>query len=823
MKVKKSRGPRKKQDSKPRKKKQAEKAAESFLDDGSEEEDDFDSMKLDAATAASKKKSGGFQAMGLSYSIIKGILKRGYQQPTPIQRKAIPVVLEGRDVVAMARTGSGKTAAFLVPILSRLGGRSAGTGPRALILSPTRELALQTHKFAKELGKFTDLRSTVILGGDSMEDQFEALHESPDLLIATPGRFLHIVMEMNLRLNSVKYVVFDEADRLFEMGFQEQLGEILHRLPEARQTLLFSATLPRLLVDFARAGLREPVLIRLDVEDKLSEQLKTVYVMCRNNDKTAILLHLLKRVIKPDELTFIFVATRHHAEYLRDLLERAGVSCTYVYSSLDQAARRIHVSKFRAKQVPVMLVTDVAARGLDIPLLDNVINYSFPPRPKLFVHRVGRVARAGRTGTAYSLVAPDEAPYLLDLHLFLGQELRFPDAASNPEESGLCGRVPQAVIDEECELLRSLQLQSTDLQSMERVCSNAMIQYLKSRPAPSSESTKRMKQHLREELAPHPLFRVTTSTDEEVRASLLEGMKKFKPPSTIFEIGNTGKSTAFAVMKNKRLKHDNLIGRLSAKANSKPEEADKPTVKDSQKRSSAPMAEEEEIEKTFSAVISNKTKMPKRKRAGGEGKNDETPSPKTKKAKPSSFKDEEFYIPHFASDFHSERGLELEKSFEQQASQAVLDLTGDDDKYLRKQKSALKWDRKKKRFVREGTDDPKKKKIRTESGAWIPASYKSDVYKQWRKKAQMDAREQDSEGNSDGEDGGGKISKPKISACDRLGKRHSGPARQKGAKRQFKRELKSKEEILKERKRKARLNYHVKKKHRERAAKKRRA
>ncbi|KAH9373049.1 hypothetical protein HPB48_010024 [Haemaphysalis longicornis] len=154
MKGKKSRGPRKKQDSKPRKKKQAEKAAESFLDDGSEEEEeDFDSMKLDAATAASKKKSGGFQAMGLSYSIIKGILKRGYQQPTPIQRKAIPVVLEGRDVVAMARTGSGKTAAFLVPILSRLGGRSAGTGPRALILSPTRELALQTHKFAKEVSE----------------------------------------------------------------------------------------------------------------------------------------------------------------------------------------------------------------------------------------------------------------------------------------------------------------------------------------------------------------------------------------------------------------------------------------------------------------------------------------------------------------------------------------------------------------------------------------------------------------------------------------------------------------------------------------------
>ncbi|XP_037277849.1 ATP-dependent RNA helicase DDX54 [Rhipicephalus microplus] len=813
---KKSKVPKKKHDGKPRKKKQAAEAVQSFLEDESEEED-FDTMKLDAAAAANKKKSGGFQAMGLSHAILKGILKRGYKQPTPIQRKAIPVVLEGRDVVAMARTGSGKTAAFLVPILERLGGRSPHTGPRALILSPTRELALQTHKFAKELGKFTDLRSTVILGGDSIEDQFEAIHENPDLLIATPGRFLHVVMEMNLRLNSVKYVVFDEADRLFEMGFQEQLTEVLHRLPEGRQTLLFSATLPRLLVDFARAGLSEPVLIRLDVEDKLSEQLKTVYVMCRNNDKTAILLHLLKHVIKPDELTFIFVATRHHAEYLRDILERAGVNCTYAYSSLDQAARRVNVSKFQARQVPVMLVTDVAARGLDIPLLDNVINYSFPPRPKLFVHRVGRVARAGRTGTAYSLVAPDEAPYLLDLHLFLGRELSLSNANSSPGESGLCGRVPQAVIDEELELLRCMQQQSVDLQNMERVCSNAMIQYLKSRPAPSSESVKRMKQYLREDLPPHPLFQVK-STDEDTRAKLLQGMKKFKPASTIFEIGNTGKSAAFAVMKNKRRKHDNLIERLSARGTQQAEE-EKPAAKCSNVSSSAVMAGEEEIGQAFATVINNNTKVPSRKGAKS-GAASQSAATKSKKAKPASFKDEQFYIPHFASDFHSEKGLELEKTFEQQASQAVLDLTGDDDKYLRKQKSALKWDRKRKRFVRDDSD-PKKKKIRTESGAWIPASYKSDVYKQWRKKAQMDARDEGGDDDDEGEAGSG-LGKQKVSACDRLGKRHSGPARQKGPKKHFRRELKTKEEILKTRKRKARINYHVKKKHMERAAKKRR-
>lgn len=815
MKGRKSKGPRKKCDPAMRKKK--EPVQETFLEDESEEEENFDSMKLDAAAAASgKKKSGGFQAMGLSHAILKGILKRGYKQPTPIQRKAIPVVLEGRDMVAMARTGSGKTAAFLVPILERLGGRSPHTGPRALVLSPTRELALQTHKFAKELGKFTDLRSTVILGGDSMEDQFEAMHENPDLLIATPGRFLHVVMEMSLRLNSIKYVVFDEADRLFEMGFQEQLNEILHRLPEGRQTLLFSATLPRLLVDFARAGLAEPVLIRLDVEDKLSDQLKTVYVMCRNNDKTSILLYLLKRVIKPGELTFVFVATRHHAEYLRDILERAGVPSTYVYSSLDQAARRINVSKFRARQVPVMLVTDVAARGLDIPLLDNVVNYSFPPRPKLFVHRVGRVARAGRTGTAYSLVAPDEAPYLLDLHLFLGRELRFPDATSSPQESGLCGRVPQVVVDEESEMVRSMQEQSVDLQNMERVCSNAMIQYLKSRPAPSSESAKRMKQYLREDLPPHPLFQVK-SAEEDTRSMLLEGMKKFKPPSTIFEIGNTGKNTAFAVMKSKRLKHDNLISRLSVRANPKPDEDKPPAVKSSSSNadSSATMAGEEEIKKTFASVISNKTKVKSKKR----GMADSNAPVKSKKAKPDSFKDKEFYIPHFSSDFHSEKGLELDKTFEQQASQAVLDLTGDDDRLLRKQKSALKWDRKKKRFVRD--EDPKKKKIRTESGAWIPASYKSDVYKQWRKKAQMDAREHESEDDDDDEGGGsgGGLGKQKMSACDRLGKRRKGPARQNAPKERFRRELKTKEEILKARKKKGRLNYHVKKKHMERAKK----
>ncbi|KAL3192817.1 hypothetical protein MRX96_058677 [Rhipicephalus microplus] len=271
-------------------------------------------------------------------------------------------------------------------------------------------------------------------------------------------------------------------------------------------------------------------------------------------------------------------------------------------------------------------------------------------------------------------------------------------------------------------------------------------------------------------------------------------------------------------MKNKRRKHDNLIERLSARGTQQAEE-EKPAAKCSNVSSSAVMAGEEEIGQAFATVINNNTKVPSRKGAKS-GAASQSAATKSKKAKPASFKDEQFYIPHFASDFHSEKGLELEKTFEQQASQAVLDLTGDDDKYLRKQKSALKWDRKRKRFVRDDSD-PKKKKIRTESGAWIPASYKSDVYKQWRKKAQMDARDEGGDDDDEGEAGSG-LGKQKVSACDRLGKRHSGPARQKGPKKHFRRELKTKEEILKTRKRKARINYHVKKKHMERAAKKRR-
>jgi ATP-dependent RNA helicase DDX54/DBP10 len=222
------------------------------------------------------------------------------------------------------------------------------------------------------------------------------------------------------------------------MGFGEQLREILARLPESRQTVLFSATLPKLLVDFAKAGLNEPTLVRLDVDTKVPETLRMAFFDCRDEGKSAALLHLLQVVIghgkssedesgdqqKRRPQTVVFCATKHHVEYLHMLLDRAGISNTYIYSQLDATARKINAAKFSSKRAGVLLVTDLAARGIDIPLLDNVI-YNFPSKPKLFVHRVGRVARAGREGTAYSLVAGDELPYFIDLLLFLGTFVSF--------------------------------------------------------------------------------------------------------------------------------------------------------------------------------------------------------------------------------------------------------------------------------------------------------------------------------------------------------------------------------------------------------------
>lgn len=746
----------------------------------------MDFQSFSGVRTGSKPKSGGFQSMKLSKMVIKGILRKGYKVPTPIQRKTIPIILEGRDVVAMARTGSGKTAAFLIPIIEKLRSHSVQVGARALILSPTRELALQTYKFAKELARFTDLKCEAIMGGESMEQQFSRIHENPDILIATPGRLLHVAIEMDLKFSNIEKVVFDEADRLFEMGFKEQLNEILSRLPTNRQTFLFSATLPQLIVDFTKAGLYNPTLIRLDTEGKISENLINIFIGCRNEDKFALLIHLLRDIIPNNQQTVVFLPTRHHIEYLKEILDYLVMPNTYLYSSLDAEARKINIGMFSSKQVHILLVTDLAARGVDIPLLDNVINVNFPSKPKLFVHRVGRTARAGRSGTAYSLVANDEVPYLFSLNMFLNKPFQQASADLNQTnlesiDDGIYGNVPQSIIDEDNERMEKLHDQHVELDSMKKVCDSAYKQYLKSREAPDSESVKKVKKLLANNIGYHPIFVVNLNKNktetlgenidepenkakidikaENVRIEMLSSIKSYKPNSTVFELGKTKGSAGFEIMKQKRKLTDKIF-----------------------KRNKNQQSLEHSDENVSLTVTSFDEDIGK-------------------------YKDNDFYLNYQSNDYHSEKGLALEKPFDMELKGAVMDLDGDESGKITRNKNQLKWDRKKKKFITPGSDEPKLKRIKTESGNWINASYKSGLYEKWKQKSKVEHQGNDDLDNDEDADGdvdmGGKFNDEvgrMKQVRDRTIENRTRRQTTTKSKRTPKRELKTNQEIFKARK-----------------------
>lgn len=376
-----------------------------------------------------------------------------------------------------------------------------------------------------------------------MESQFEELSQSPDIIIATPGRLMHHLSEVDdMSLRTVEYVVFDEADSLFGMGFAEQLHQILVQLSENRQTLLFSATLPSALAEFAKAGLRDPQLVRLDLETKISPDLKLAFFTVRHEEKHAALLYLIREQITSDQQTLIFVSTKHHVEFLNTLFREEGIEPSVCYGDMDQDARKIHISRFRARKTMLLIVTDVAARGIDIPLLDNVINWDFPPKPKIFVHRVGRAARAGRTGTAFSFLTSEDMPYLLDLHLFLSKPVRpapseeevlqdmdgvmskIDQAVANGET--IYGRFPQTVIDLVSDRVREIIDSSADLYAMQKTCTNAFRLYSKTKPLPSKESIKRAKDLPREGL--HLIFRNVLGGGDLMALAFSERLKMFR-------------------------------------------------------------------------------------------------------------------------------------------------------------------------------------------------------------------------------------------------------------------------------------------------------
>ncbi|XP_047334167.1 putative DEAD-box ATP-dependent RNA helicase 29 [Impatiens glandulifera] len=740
-----------------------------------------------------KAKSGGFESLGLSSNVFRGIKRKGYRVPTPIQRKTMPIILTGVDVVAMARTGSGKTAAFLIPMLERLRQHVPQAGVRALILSPTRDLALQTLKFTKELGRFIDLRISLLVGGDSMQSQFEELAQNPDIIIATPGRLMHHLSEVeDMSLRTVEYVVFDEADSLFGMGFAEQLHKILAQLSENRQTLLFSATMPSALAEFAKAGLRDPHLVRLDLENKISSDLKLCFFTLRPEEKIAALLYLVRDHLKSDEQSLIFVSTKYHVEFLDDLFKEEGIEASVCHGKMDQDARKMNTSRFRSRKTMLLIVTDVAARGIDIPLLDNVINWDFPPKPKIFVHRVGRVARAGRTGTAFSFVTAEDMPYVLDLHLFLSKPIRPApteeeilqdmDGAMSVVDQAIAngetvyGRFPQTIIDLISDRVREVIDSSGDLVAMQKACKNAFRLYSKTKPAPATESIKRAKALPSEGL--HPLFKNVLGGEELTALAFSERLKSFRPKQTILEAeGEASKSKHHGcqwvdVMKKKRAIHENVIN----------------LFKQQRSNEEVNMLQQLESETTCTEEIEIKVSGSKRKTR--------------------SYIDEENFISSIPVNQIQEAGLSVRanEGFEpNRLEAAVLDLVADDGAGLVKQKARFHWDKRHKKYVKLNNGDrvTASGKVKTEGGSKTTAT-KTGIYKRWKDRSHRSiSLKGNDEGNTEAStSSGGGIN---VLRDERGGRRRQGGAVPNAHVRS---EIKDHDQVRKDRQKKAdRISY----------------
>lgn len=506
------------------------------------------------------KSSGGFQSMGLNKAALVGVLKMGYRVPTPIQRKAIPAVMSGNDVIAMARTGSGKTAAYLVPIINKLESHSAD-GVRALIICPTRELALQTIKVFNELSRLTDLKASLIMGGNKLSDQFDNLDSHPDIIVATPGRLTFILEGANVSTRCVEIVCFDEADLMFESGFSEQVSDIMRILPPTRQILLFSATLPASLATFLKKTLKRPEIIRLDTEERLSPDLDNVFYHVHEQDKEGTLLYILLDKCQDDEQTIVFCATRHEVEYLAQVLKKFKIEASVLYGKADQQEREMNLRKFRKAETHVMLVTDVAARGVDIPSLNNVINYDFPSTPKLYIHRCGRVARAGRMGTCFNMVQTDEVGYLMDLQVFAleNKDVRF-------------GDIPRKYVDSYIGQLSSILKIDYDLQYMKKGAEDSMVMYRKSKPLASGDGVTKAKALVIDKV--HPDYKTEASEDEDAKEKMLQSIKSYRPKATVFEIDSTRLTQQAADIARKYSHQTRIMNALRRNKEAKEKEAE---------------------------------------------------------------------------------------------------------------------------------------------------------------------------------------------------------------------------------------------------------
>ncbi|MBU0500480.1 MAG: DEAD/DEAH box helicase [Gammaproteobacteria bacterium] len=381
-----------------------------------------------------------FSKLGLQAELLRAIGAQGYSSPTPIQTQAIPVVLAGRDVLAGAQTGTGKTAAFTLPLLQRLNGKPrTGKAPRALVLTPTRELAAQVAESVQTYGAHLSLRSTVVFGGVSINPQKDALNRGVDVLVATPGRLLDHVGQRSVDLSRIEILVLDEADRMLDMGFINDIRKLLALLPKQRQNLLFSATYTDDIKRLADGLLRNPALIEVARRNTAAETVSQVVYRVQKEHKRDLLIHLVKE--GQWQQVLVFTRTKHGANRLAEQLGRAGIESAAIHGNKSQGARTKALAGFKDGSVRVLVATDIAARGLDIDRLPHVVNYELPNVPEDYVHRIGRTGRAGEEGAALSLVEGEEFKLLKDIQRVLKRDIPvaelpdFPVSAKQPEES----------------------------------------------------------------------------------------------------------------------------------------------------------------------------------------------------------------------------------------------------------------------------------------------------------------------------------------------------------------------------------------------------
>jgi len=383
-----------------------------------------------------------FDELGLAPELLKPLTEMGYVTPTPIQKQAIPLVLAGRDLMAQAQTGTGKTAAFALPLLQRMiphanNSASPARHPvRALVLAPTRELAIQVHESIVGYRKYLSLRSTVVFGGMDMKPQEAALKAGVEILVATPGRLLDHAGSKVVQLSQVQFLVLDEADRMLDMGFLPDLKRILNLLPAQRQTMLFSATFDDSIVGLARSFLQNPLKVEVARRNSATELVEQSVHKVKEDDKMDALL----RVMKAREIgqALVFTRTKIAADKLGRRLQRRGVQAAIIHGDKAQIDRLAALDGFKQGKVQLLVATDIAARGLDIVELPCVFNYELPYAPEDYVHRIGRTGRAGASGLAVSLVSPEEERLLVGVERFLNKELKptpLPEIAPVPRQA----------------------------------------------------------------------------------------------------------------------------------------------------------------------------------------------------------------------------------------------------------------------------------------------------------------------------------------------------------------------------------------------------